>query len=82
MCADIYDIKGETSADYFVLLCAKCNVPTLNEYLGKDPIMPYFKSKCPKCGSTFRYKMENLKWEGLPDKPAPRVGFFEEFNNE
>ena len=82
MDSEKYGLIGKPEVDYFVLLCAKCGVPTQNEYLGKDPTMPYFKSKCPKCGEIHQYKLTNMLWEGLPDEPAPRVGFFSEFSVE
>jgi len=78
----IRGLRGTTDVDYFKIVCANCGTETQNEYLGKDPTMPHFKARCPTCGRTFRYKMPNVQWEGLPDKPAPRAGFSPEFENQ
>lgn len=60
-------IKGLESADYFVILCQKCNTPTENEYLGGDPEIPYFRATCQKCGS-HEWKLSGAHWHGLPLK--------------
>jgi NAD-dependent SIR2 family protein deacetylase len=57
MHVDPSGLKGEARGHYFALLCRKCGAVTQNEYLGKDPTMPYFKSKCTDCGQTYTYKM-------------------------
>lgn len=59
-------LKGENRLDYFWILCAKCNVPTDNEYLGREGAYPHFKSSCPQCGETHEYKLEPRRWKGLP----------------
>ena len=79
MCTDPEGLKGINRGQYFVLVCGKCGGVTQNEYLGKDPTMPYFKSKCSRCGETYLYKLNNMLWEGLPSEPAPRTGVFDEF---
>jgi predicted RNA-binding Zn-ribbon protein involved in translation (DUF1610 family) len=79
MCPDPEGLKGVDRGQYFVFVCGECGAATQNEYLGKDPTMPYFKSKCPRCGKTYLYKLNNILWEGLPNEPASRVGTFEEF---
>jgi DNA-directed RNA polymerase subunit RPC12/RpoP len=79
MCTDPEGLKGFNRGQYFVFVCGKCKAVTQNEYIGKDPIMPQFKSRCPQCGATYLYKLNNMLWEGLPKEPSPRAGAFEEF---
>ncbi len=63
-------IKGIESADYFNIVCDKCDQPTKNEYLGWDPVVPYFKATCEKCGTTGQWKLSTHFWSGLPSKPV------------
>ena len=62
-------IIGGNSLDYFDIRCAECDTQTKNEYLGRDPVMPLFKTTCPGCGKTGRFKMHAHLWSGLPHDP-------------
>ena len=61
-------IVGETSIDYFMVRCEKCQQPVKIKYLGWDPAVPHIEAKCKKCGSSGKLKLSN--WTGLPAKPS------------
>lgn len=63
------EIKGQTGADYFNIICTKCGKDTTNEYLGYDPIVPHFRATCKKCKTSGTWKLQVPKWKGLPPKP-------------
>lgn len=53
----------ESTADYFVILCASCRVETENRYRGGDPVVPHFRAICPQCKRSKEWKLSN--WTGL-----------------
>jgi len=59
-------IRGEQSADYFVMLCDGCNKELKCEYLGFDPGVPHFRATCGKCGTSTTLKLSVHSWRGLP----------------
>ena len=61
-------ITGETTTDYFEILCEDCNGQTENRYLGGDSGVPRIEVKCKKCGTTHKWKLNARYWRGLPDK--------------
>ena len=63
------NIKGQTGADYFLIICEKCGKETENEYLGYDPAVPHFRAKCEKCGTSGAWKLQAGAWKGLPATP-------------
>jgi hypothetical protein len=46
-------ITGETTTDYFEIVCEDCNGQTENRYLG---------------GASHKWKLNARYWRGLPDK--------------
>jgi hypothetical protein len=60
---------GKTSADYFNVLCAKCESTVEIEYLGFDPSIPHFRATCKQCEETATLKLSGTFWHGLPSKP-------------
>ena len=62
-------IVGETSIDYFRVLCEKCGSQVRMEYLGWDPAMPHFKATCPTCEESAEFKVHVGEWKGLPREP-------------
>lgn len=61
-------IYGKVHTDYLEIYCSTCNERTQNEFLGFDPIMPYFSATCNKCSRTLNIKFNNLFWKGFPNK--------------
>jgi hypothetical protein len=65
----VLEIKGETAADYFNIVCTKCGGLTQNEYLGWDPSVPHFRATCKRCKTSGTWKLDMPLWKGLPSKP-------------
>ena len=56
----------ESTADYFIILCAECHDETRNRYLGGDPGVPHFRATCPACKRSREWKLSVANWTGLP----------------
>ena len=62
-------IKGEQSADRFVLLCEQCETEVQTEYLGQDLVGLRIKATCETCGDSETLKLTPTHWKGLPPEP-------------
>jgi predicted nucleic-acid-binding Zn-ribbon protein len=62
-------IIGEQRGDYFHIICSNCGEHVNSIYKGLDPVMPFFKYQCPKCGNNGSLKLMGMRWKGLSRRP-------------